>query len=139
MMKNEQGKELASMAAGRSIGQYREECRFWEESMVYLQQENLHMKTRLGAVIPFIDKGAMEEIERYQNLFLTKDMAIALYRKDILEHQRLLTGMDASSDEVLKQKARVAQRRLRADMRRLEQECSSLKFDFNEYLEKVLG
>jgi|GEM_PF-4110007 len=124
-------------AMSRRIEQFKDECRFWEESMSYLLLENLHMKTRLGAVIPYIDKDAMDEVEHYQNLFLTKDMAMALYRKDIFEHRQLLARATADGD--IAQHIKAGQNRLRTDIRRLEQDCSNLKFDFNAYLESVLG
>ncbi len=106
---------------------YIEECNSWKRLLDFLQTENLSMKNRLTDMIPYISKNTISNIERYQNVLLTKDIAISLYRKDVVDHVskiRSLPQADAVS----------TQYKLRDEIKKLEHEFSKFKYEFNNYL-----
>lgn len=105
----------------------------WTRTLNYIQQENIHLKNRLAAIVKNgLSSESLEKVEYFQNCFLDKDAVIGLLRQDIGRENRLqqsLLGKDNLA----------AHCKLRKDMDLMEKEFSSLKFDFNSYVSESLG
>lgn len=117
----------------KKIEQLIEECSAWKRLLDFLQAENVAMKSRLAEMIRFSSKDAISEIEDYQNMLITKDITFALYRKDVVEH---INKLKQCGDTVSMQLAG-NQNKLRDEIKKLEQEFSKLRFEFNNYLMKA--
>lgn len=104
----------------------------WGRTLNYIQQENIHLKTRLAQIIKNgIDDRLLEQVEYFQSQFLNKDAIIALLRQDIAKELKL-NGEMADEQNQLKHE------KLRRDMELMENEFNRLKFDFNSYLTESL-
>ena len=119
------------------LKQYNDECEAWQRSVDFLQLENIYMKGRVGEVIKsHPDKSLLNRFEQFQNSFVTKDAVIALFRKDIAEHERFINttqGLNGNGKILLK-----TQDKLRHDIEKMEQDFSRLKTEFNNFLAEVL-
>ena len=108
------------------------ELETWLRTLDYIQQENIHLKTRLAGIIKHeVDNDLLEKVEYFQNQFLNKDAVITLLRHDIAS----IKDIDIAS---FNKKVLVKHEKLRKDMELMEKEFSRLKFDFNNYLSQVL-
>ena len=108
------------------------ELETWLRTLDYIQQENIHLKTRLAGIIKHeVDNDLLEKVEYFQNQFLNKDAVITLLRHDIAS----IKDIDSAS---FNKKVLVKHEKLRKDMELMEKEFSRLKFDFNNYLSQVL-
>ena len=104
----------------------------WLRTLDYIQQENIHLKTRLAGIIKYeVDNDLLEQVEYFQNQFLNKDAVITLLRHDIAT----IKDIDFTT---FNKKILVKHEKLRKDMELMEKEFSRLKFDFNNYLSQVL-
>ena len=101
----------------------------WLRILDFLQQENIHLKTRLAELIKHNSVGpdVLEKAEYFQNSFLNKDTVIALLRRDIKLFQQEGTQPEVS----------IKRKTLRLDMEKMEKEFINLRTDFNNYLRKV--
>ena len=101
----------------------------WLRTLDFLQQENIHLKTRLAELIKHNTVGpeVLEKAEYFQNNFLNKDTVIALLRRDIKLFQ-----LDEKQAETNRK-----HKTLRLDMEKMEKEFINLRTDFNNYLRKV--
>lgn len=111
--------------------QYNFETNAWLRTLDYLQQENIHMKTRLAAIVKAnLSPEMLEKIEYFQNAFLNKDTVIAFLRRDInkLKSSAVSNG---AMDKLFVE--------LGADVKKMELEFSNLKSDFNTSLHLILN
>jgi hypothetical protein len=105
----------------------------WTRTLNYIQQENIHMKNRLAAIVKNgLANELLEKVEYFQNCFLNKDAVIGLLRQDIAHENKLEQAL--LDKEIIE-----AHNKLRKDMDLMEKEFSGLKFDFNNYLSESLG
>ena len=105
---------------------YKYEIDRWLRTLSYIQQENISMKNRLAELTHSkINKHLLKDAEYYQTAFLNKDIIIAFLRQDIFEFQN-----DGFSEGKKIERKTV----LETDMRKMEQEFSKLKFDFNDFV-----
>lgn len=125
------------MYDSNKIGQFKHENDTWVRTLDYLQQENIHLKNRLGEIAKRkLDKSHLEQVEYFQNSFLNKDAIIALLRRDIAGQNRDIDK--AAANEGINADWLSRQEQLRADMNTMEKEFGRLKFEFNKYLADML-
>ncbi len=108
----------------------------WQRTLDYIQQQNIAMKNSLAQISGnLISNELLEKLEYFQNQFLGQDTLIVLLRRDISEQIKLseIDLVGVAHTELLQK-----QEKLRSDMKRIEKDFSSLKFDFNHYMAQVL-
>jgi len=107
--------------------QVRYEVNAWLRMLDFQQQESAYMKTRIAEVAKEKSESeVLKMLEYYQNMFVNKEAVIALLRRDIL-----------SISEKRNDRTRNALEALHLDMHRMEQEFSSLRDSFNDYVHSV--
>lgn len=102
----------------------------WLRMLDYQQQEIIDMKTRIAEVIKGnVGQKILDQLEEFQNTFLTKDTVIAFFRRDILRlnDEMKITAQIPDSVYVI-----------REDIPKMEQEFNNLKKSFNECIEEIL-
>jgi hypothetical protein len=119
------------------LQQFKHESESWKKMLEFMQQENVHLKTRLAEVLKKdVKEDFLEKAEYFQSCFLHIDERIAFLRSDIAEINKMVL-MELFHDghlKVLIQK----QKKLREDMRMEDDVFKKLKFEFDRYLMESL-
>ena len=103
----------------------------WLRMLDYHQQENVYVKTRIAEIVKgTVTRETLERLEYYQSLFLNKDAVIVLLRREI-----------AQLSDTIKNKETVeaALSLLRKDIQRMDQEFSTLRAEFNNYIRTAIS
>ncbi len=110
------------------------EIETWLRVIDFLSAENVNLKNRLSEVIQNdVSIEILEQIENYQNNFLTKDTVLALLAKDIKEFKRALEKEDLNDRDYVN-KLFGTQSKLRDDVGKTEKEFINLRSGFNKFL-----
>jgi hypothetical protein len=119
------------------VQQFKHESESWKRMLEFMQQENVHLKTRLAEVLKKdVKDDFLEKAEYFQTGFLHLDERISFLRRDIAELNRIFLS-ELFHDGYLKELAQ-KQNRLRKDVESEEKNFNKLKGDFNNYLTEVL-
>ena len=126
------------MAQSQRILQFRHEIDTWKRYLLFIQQENNHLKNRLSqALQKDTDHEFLERAEYFQSKFITEDDTVNMLRQDIHELDSLMIKEvkdESSGAKLLDKKSKKMQK----DMDIVEKQFARLKSDFNHYLsEKV--
>lgn len=126
------------MAQSQKILQFRHEIDTWKRYLLFIQQENNHLKNRLSqALQKDTDHEFLERAEYFQNKFITEDDTVNMLRQDIHELDSLLvkeTKDDSSAAKMLEKKLK----KMEKDMDIVEKQFNKLKSDFNHYLSAIV-
>ncbi len=120
----------------QSLGlqQMQREIETWLRFIDFLIAENIFLKNRLSEVIQNEVTGdTLEQIENFQNTFITKDTIFALLVKDIKEHGKTL-DKEATTGKEISTKLLSVQNKLRDDIGKIEKEYTNLWMTFNKFL-----
>ena len=120
--------------------QFEHENRTWERSLEFFKQENNYLKNRLSEVVDkTTNKYFLAEAEHFQNQFIIKDEFIDELKHDVNELNRqiinqtiLVNGNPIEIEEKYKQR----QDNLREQMLYLEKDFTTLRNEFQQYLDK---
>ena len=67
----------------------------WKRLLVFMMDENIHLKNRLSEVLKDqFDKNLLVEVEGFQNNFIKEDELIGLMRNDVAELDKLFSERD---------------------------------------------
>ncbi len=103
----------------------------------FLGSENINLKNRLSQVIQNdLAVGMLEQIETYQNSFITFDTILALLVRDIKEHKKRIL-IDSATESDLSDKTIHIQNKLRDDVGKTEKEFAGLRANFNKFLMNI--
>lgn len=106
----------------------------WKRLLAFLKEENVHLKNRLSEVLKNkFDKSLLEEVESFQNRFVTKDERIALLRNEVAEVDKLLVREIFENGRIKKKVANKI-KKLRTEIMSAERQFFKLKQEFNIYL-----
>jgi len=119
------------------LQQFKHENESWKRMLEFMQQENVHLKTRLAEVLQKdVRKDFLEKAEYFQSGFLQFDERIAFLRRDISAFNKLfLTELFHNGH--LKE-LQLKQKQLRKEIETEEKKFNKLKGEFNHYLSEVV-
>lgn len=126
------------MAQSQKILQFRHEIDTWKRYLLFIQQENNHLKNRLSqALQKDTDHEFLERAEYFQSKFITEDDTVNMLRQDIHELDSLMIKEvkdESSGAKLLDKKSKKMQK----DMDIVEKQFARLKSDFNHYLSEMV-
>jgi Txe/YoeB family toxin of Txe-Axe toxin-antitoxin module len=106
----------------------------WKRLLAFMMDENVHLKNRLSEVLKDgADDSMLNEMENFQNIFVSEDEQIRLLRKDISELEKLLVREVFEDGKIIKQVNKKL-KMLRNNIVEAENKFSRLKSDFHSYL-----
>ena len=119
---------------------YKHESLEWVRSLDFFKQENNYLKNRLSEVVDkTTNKYYLAEAEHFQNQFIIKDEFIDELKHDVNELNRLIINqsvlVNGKSAEI-EEKYRLNQDNLREQMLYLEKDFTTLRNEFQKYLDK---
>ncbi len=105
----------------------------WKRLLVFMMDENIHLKIRLSEVLNNkFNESMLEQVENFHNDFLKEDDLIGLLRNEVAEIEMLL---DKEMDgEISFKKAESKIKKLRNNLLVAENQFSKLKLEFYSYL-----
>ncbi len=122
------------------MDQYQHEMTMWARSLDFFKQENNYLKNRLSEVVDKTsDKYFLAQAEHFQNQFIIKDEFIDELKHDVNEQLRTLKNnvirMNTLSGSMEERYAE-RQSNLREHMIYLEKDFTTLRNEFQDYLNK---
>jgi polyhydroxyalkanoate synthesis regulator phasin len=127
-------------AINDKMDQYQHETMMWARSLDFFKQENAFLKNRLSEVVDKTsDKYFLAQAEHFQNQFIIKDEFIDELKHDVQEQLKLLNEKakrNLFNSENLEDKYSDRQVNLREQMIYLEKDFTTLRNEFQDYLNK---
>ena len=115
------------------------ESNTWKRLLIFMMDENIHLKNRLVEILKYIsDNNLLEEMENFQTRFIKKDELISFLRDDVAELDTLRVREIFEHGEFAKEIDRKLNK-LRNNIINAEAEFSKLKIEFNNYLAFILN
>ena len=106
----------------------------WKRLLVFMMDENIHLKNRLSEVLKDkFDKNLLVEIEGFQSNFIKKDELIGLLRNDVAGLDKLLEREIFEDGKIVNEIERRL-KNLRNNIVYAEKQFGKLKLEFNNYL-----
>ena len=106
----------------------------WKRLLVFMMDENIHLKNRLSEVLKDqFDKNLLVEVEGFQNNFIKEDEMIGLLRNDVAELDKLLVREIFEDGKIINEIDRRL-KNLRNNIIIAERQFGKLKLEFNNYL-----
>lgn len=106
------------------------EVETWLRAIDFVKAENNYLKNRLSEVIQNdVSFETLDQIENYQNNFITKDTIIALLVKDITAHKKSLSTAPLPEKDTIN-----THNKLRDDIGKIEREFITTAANFNKFL-----
>ena len=110
------------------------ECGTWKRLLDFMMDENILLKNRISEILKNdFDKTHMEDLEGFQNRFITLDEVIAMLRNDVAKFEKLLTS-ELFENEANFHRSLRELKNLRNNIGIAEIQSSGLKLEFNKYL-----
>ncbi len=114
-----------------------QESTAWLRILDRLQEENIDLKKRFSEYIKKGKDGVyLEKLESLHNNLLNKDALLSLLRHEIVDLNELIRK-EAKKDNHVNKHLDKRQKKLKDDMKRVEEEFERLKYDFMNYAEKA--
>jgi hypothetical protein len=114
--------------------QFGYETHTWKRLLLFMIEENIHLKIRLSEILQQIPGvSLLEDLENFQNRFIRQDQFISLLRDDIAELDGLLVREIFEDGKVINEIDRKLLK-LRNNILHAEMQFSKLKLDFNNFL-----
>lgn len=117
-----------------------DEVESWKKILVFLQQENAIQKNMLAEVLKKNDsrnENLLETAEQYQNQFLQQDETLLFMWNDLAKLERLVKKDDFKNDYHERELSH-RKKKLRKEIKMLDNNFSEMKNDFNNFLEIFL-
>jgi len=119
------------------LQQFKHENESWKRMLEFMQQENVHFKTRLAEVLQKdVQKDFLDKAEYFQSGFLQFDERIAFLRRDISVFNKLFLTELFHNGHL--NELELKQKRLRKEIEAEEKKFNKLKGEFNNYLNDTL-
>jgi len=119
---------------------YKHESLMWVRSLEFFKQENNYLKNRLSEVVDkTTNKYFLAEAEHFQNQFIIKDEFIDELKHDVNELNRQIinqTMLVNGNPIEIEEKYKLRQDNLREQMLYLEKDFTTLRNEFQQYLDK---
>ena len=121
------------------IKQIQHEVETWKRLLLYMQEENIHLKNRLSEVLKDrFDKNMLEVVEVFQNKFLMQDYLMNNLKKEVASIEDTLYPkiISVKTTDNPSQKSISA---MRNNIELAEKTFADIKSDFNHYLSENIN
>lgn len=116
------------------IRQLEYESNGWKRTLVFLTDENIHLKNRLSEILQEKSgKDLLINAENFQTSFLRQDALIGLLKNDISQFDKLLIS-ELLADEIFEASVELFCQNIRIKINSLKKQFDQIKTEFNEYL-----
>lgn len=131
-------KKLDHMPASK-LKQLQYESDTWKRLLAFMMDENVRLKNRLSEVLKDGSENLLlNEIENFQNNFISEDELIGLLKKDIAEVDKMLVREVFEDGKIMKQLNKKL-KMLRSNIVEVEKRFGQLKSDFHSYLSENIA
>ena len=123
------------------IEQYLNESAGWKQTVAEIQDKNLVLKSRLSAIVKFLDNrspGLIEKMEQFYDLLLREDEITGFLSDEIKAHTKYLEKEASLPYAAPWAEAGRRQTSLGSQVLKAKQEFQDLNTAFNSYAEEVL-
>lgn len=123
------------------IDKYLDETTGWKQAVAEIQDRNIVLKSRLSAIVKFLDSRhqvSIEGMEYFYDLLLREDEITAFLSDEIKTHIKLLESEAAQNNAGTGTVTAVLHEKLDKQVLKVKQEFSHLTTAFNNYAEAVL-
>ncbi len=121
------------------IKQLLHETATWKRVLVFLQEENIHLKNRLSDVLKErFNKRMLDDVEIFQNNFIKEDELISLLKNELAEIEKNITSNVVIIGGKLEKNIDAKVKRLRTNIENAEKSFAKVNNDFNNYLSENL-
>lgn len=106
----------------------------WKRTLVFLTDENIHLKNRLSEILQENSgKDLLINAENFQTSFLRQDALIGLLKNDVSQFDKLLVS-ELVADELFEASVELFCQNIRIKINTVKKQFDQLKLEFNEYL-----
>lgn len=122
------------MITDLKLKQIQHEVETWRRLLLYMQEENIHLKNRLSEVLKDrFDKKMLQEVEEFQNKFIKQDNLITSLKKEVAIIEEYIHFKKNLSLEIINPSEKnIAGIRYNVEV--AEKKFAVLKTGFNHYL-----
>jgi hypothetical protein len=123
------------------IGKYLHETTGWKQAVAEIQDRNIVLKSRLSAIVKFLDSRhpvSIERMEYFYDLLLREDEITAFLSDEIKIHTKLLESEAAHNNAGTGAATGVLHEKLGNQVLKVKQDFIQLTTAFNSYAEQVL-
>ena len=130
---------MYAMMIDLKIKQIQHEVETWKRMLLYMQEENIHLKNRLSEVLKDrFDKKMLEVVEVFQSKFITQDDLMNSLKKEVAAIEETIYSKTISSRNVTNlSEKRIAA--IRNNLEVAEKMFAGIKTDFNHYLSENIN
>jgi len=126
--------EKKSVMPALKIRQLQYESNGWKRTLVFLTDENIHLKNRLSEILQENSgKDLLINAENFQTSFLRQDALIGLLKNDVSQFDKLLVS-ELVADELFEASVELFCQNIRIKINTVKKQFDQLKLEFNEYL-----
>ena len=116
------------------IKQFQYESEGWKRLLVFILEENIHLKNRLSEVLSNgFDRNSLDDLEDFQTGFIKEDELVESAENEIKEFDKLLLR-EIFEDGKIAKKAERKTKKLRTKIKFIQTKFSKLKQEFDNYL-----
>jgi Txe/YoeB family toxin of Txe-Axe toxin-antitoxin module len=110
----------------------------WKRLLVFLKEENVHLKNRLSDVLKNgFENNSLEDMEGFQTRFIKEDERLGLLWNEVVEVDQWLVREIVENGRVMK-KVEKKIKKLRTKIMSAERQFRKLKQEFNNYLSEAI-
>ncbi len=121
------------------LKQIQHEVETWRRMLLYMQDENIHLKNRLSEVLKDrFDKKMLEVVEVFQSKFIMQDDLVNSLKKEVAAIEETLYPKKNSSPNILHPSEKSITT-IRSNLEIAEKTFAVLKADFNHYLSENIN
>jgi hypothetical protein len=116
------------------LKQYKYECDSWKRLMIFLMEENVQQKNRIGEILKEnYNANLLQHLDTFQSDFIKQDEIIGIVRNDIAELETLLLREIFEDGKILDEINQKV-KKLRISIEKIEKDFGLLKQQFNSFL-----
>ncbi len=121
------------------LKQIQHEVETWGRILLYMQEENIHLKNRLSEVLrEGFDKNMLEVVEVFQSKFIMQDDLINSLKKEVAAIQETMYAKKILKGNVI-QPSEKNIAAIRNNLEAAEKMFADVKTDFNHYLSENIN
>lgn len=125
---------MNAMMIDLKLKQIKHEVETWRRMLLYMQEENIHLKNRLSEVLKDrFDKKMLEVVEVFQSKFILQDDLITSLKKEVTAIEESMYPKKNSSI-IITQPSEKNIAAIRDNLEAAEKMFAGIKTDFNHYL-----
>ncbi len=121
------------------ISQFRRENESWRRTLEFLIEEDIILKAGISEVLKNMnqtDESILKKLEHFHNRLIEQNDTVRLLRTGVADMGKKMNP-DYYFEPDLSNSITLTQRMLRKQMETAELEFLKLKFDFNDYIDRI--